>query len=80
MKEEKGEGNSYKTVTSIERPNVEVEPIEPRRITKYATAIRQKFSTVRRNRKLKDLHQCRRSLMMSLVTKKSRQSHRGHRK
>ena len=33
MKEEKGEGSSNKTVTSTEDPNVEVEPIEPRRIS-----------------------------------------------
>ena len=44
MKEEKREGSSYKTVTSTEDPNVEVEPIEPR-LLQYAAAMRQNFST-----------------------------------
>ena len=42
MKGEKGEGNSYKTVTSTEgskTQNVEVEAIELRRITKYTTVL-----------------------------------------
>ena len=46
MKGEKGEGNSYKIVTSTEgskTQNLEVEVIELRRIMKYTTVLQLEF-------------------------------------
>ena len=52
MKGEKGEGNSYKTVTSTEgskTQNVEVEVIELRRIMKYTTLLQLDRVSQQRN-------------------------------